>query len=48
MRDIVLLVCVIVYMIGGYFVIGKIGAFLDENYKDYDCYDNSNDKTNHL
>lgn len=36
MRDIILLIAVIAYMIGGYFVVGKIGEFIDENYKGYD------------
>ena len=36
MRDIILLIVVIAYMIGGYFVVGKIGDFIDKNYKGYD------------
>ena len=38
MRDIILLIAVLAYMVGGYFVVGKIGEFFDENYKgvDYD------------
>ena len=39
MRDIILLIAVLAYMIGGYFVVGKIGEFFDENYKGFDCDD---------
>ena len=35
MSDIILLVAVLAYMIGGYFVVGKIGEFFDENYKGF-------------
>lgn len=34
MREIILLIAVIAYMIGGYFVVGKIGDFFDQHYKD--------------
>lgn len=44
MRDIILLVAVLAYMIGGYFVVGKIGDFIDENYKGYDYEIESDDK----
>ena len=44
MRDIILLVAVLAYMIGGYFVVGKIGEFIDENYKGYDYDIESDDK----
>ena len=44
MRDIFLLITVIAYMIGGYFVVGKIGEFIDENYKGYDYDIESVDK----
>ena len=43
MRDIILLIAVLAYMIGGYFVVGKIGEFFDENYKGYD-YDDEQKK----
>ena len=36
MRDIILLIAVIAYMIGGNFVVGRIGDFIDKNYKGYD------------
>ena len=36
MRDIILLIAVIVYMIGGYFVVDRMGDFIDKNYKGYD------------
>ena len=39
MRDIILLVAVLAYMIGGYFVVEKIGEFLDENYKGFNYDD---------
>ena len=39
MRDIILLIAVLAYMIGGYFVVGKIGEFFEENYKVFN-YDN--------
>lgn len=39
-----LLVAVLAYMIGGYFVVGKIGDFIDENYKRYDYEIESDDK----
>ena len=39
MRDIILLVAVLAYMIGGYFVVGKIGEFFDENYKGFNYDD---------
>ncbi len=45
MRDIVLLIAVIAYMIGGYFVVGKVGAFIDKNYKRYDYEMESHDKS---
>ncbi|MBS7299126.1 MAG: hypothetical protein KIG65_08635 [Eubacteriales bacterium] len=45
MRDIILLVAVLAYMIGGYFVVGKIGVFLDENYKGFDYDDEESKKT---
>ena len=48
MRDIILLIAVLAYMIGGYFVVGKIGGFFDKNYKGYDYdfkKDNKSDKT---
>ena len=44
MRDIILLIAVLAYMIGGYFVVGKIGDFIDENYKGYDYEIESDDK----
>ena len=44
MRDIILLVAVLAYMIGGYFVVGKIGDFIDKNYKGYDYEIESDDK----
>ncbi len=46
MRDIVLLVAVLAYMLGGYFVVGKIGEFIDETYKGYDYEIESDDKNN--
>ena len=39
MRDIILLIAVLAYMIGGYFVVGKIGEFFDENYKGFNYND---------
>ncbi len=39
MRDIILLIAVLVYMIGGYFVIGRLGKFFDKNYKGFDYDD---------
>ena len=39
MRDIILLIAVLAYMIGGYFVVGKIGEFFDENYKGFNYDD---------
>ena len=45
MRDIILLVAVLAYMIGGYFVVGKIGDFIDENYKGCDYEIESDEKT---
>ena len=39
MRDIILLVAVLAYMIGGYFVVGKIGEFFDKNYKGFNYND---------
>ena len=39
MRDIILLIAVLTYMIGGYFVVGKIGEFFDENYKGFNYDD---------
>ncbi len=39
MRDIILLITVIAYMIGGYFVVGKIDEFFDENYKGFNYDD---------
>lgn len=44
MHDIILLIAVIAYMIGGYFVVDKIGDFIDENYKGYDYAIESDDK----
>ncbi len=44
MRDIILLIVVLAYMTGGYFVVGKIGEFIDENYKGYDYEIESDDK----
>ncbi len=44
MRDIILLIVVLAYMIGGYFVVGKIGEFIDKNYKGYDYEIESDDK----
>ncbi|MBR3840564.1 MAG: hypothetical protein IKM20_05465 [Erysipelotrichales bacterium] len=44
MRDIILLIAVVVYMIGGYFVVEKIGDFIDENYKGYEYDIESDDK----
>ncbi|MBQ7033967.1 MAG: hypothetical protein IJN25_09975 [Clostridia bacterium] len=44
MRDIILLIAVVAYMIGGYFVVDKIGEFIDENYKGYDYEIESDDK----
>ena len=44
MRDIILLVAVLAYMIGGYFVVGKIGEFFEKNYKGYDYEIESDDK----
>ena len=43
MRDIILLVVVIAYMIGGYFLVGKIDDFFKENYKGF-SYDENVDK----
>ena len=39
MRDIILLVAVLAYMIGGYFVAYKTGEFFDKNYKGFDYDD---------
>ena len=39
MRDIILLIAVLAYMIGGYFGVGKIGEFFDENYKGFNYDD---------
>ena len=39
MRDIIFLVAVLAYMIGGYFVVGKIGEFFDKNYKGFNYND---------
>ena len=39
MRDIILLIAVLAYMIGGYFVVGKIGEFFDKNYKGFNYDD---------
>ena len=39
MRDIILLVAVLAYMIGGYFVVGKIVEFFDKNYKGFNYDD---------
>ena len=39
MRDIILLIAVIAYMTGGYFIAGKIGEFFDENYKGFNYDD---------
>ena len=44
MRDIILWIAVIGYMICGYFVVGKIGDFIDEHYKGYDYEIESDDK----
>lgn len=41
MRDIILLIAVIAYMIGGYFVVGKVDDFFEKNYKGFD-YDDEN------
>ena len=39
MREIILSIVAITYIIGGYFVVGKIGEFFDENYKGFDYDD---------
>ncbi len=39
MRDIILLIVVLAYMIGGYFVVGKVGEFFDKNYKGFNYDD---------
>ena len=39
MRDIILLIAVFAYMVGGYFVIDKIGKFFDKNYKGFNSDD---------
>ena len=39
MRDIILLIAVLAYMIGGYFIVVKIGEFFDKNYKGFDYDD---------
>jgi len=39
MRDIILLIAVLAYMIGGFFVVGKIGEFFDKNYKGFNYDD---------
>ncbi len=39
MRDIILLIVVLAYMIGGYFVVGKVGEFIDKNYKGFNYDD---------
>ncbi len=44
MRDIILLIAVIAYMIGGYFVVEKIKDFISENYKGYEYDIESDDK----
>jgi len=37
MHDIILLIAVFAYMIGGYFLVEKICEFFDENYKGFNC-----------
>ena len=44
MRDIILLLAVLAYMIGGYFVVGKIGEFIDKNYKGFNYDDEQSEK----
>ena len=44
MRDIILLAAVLAYMLGGYFVVGKLGEFFDKNYRGCDD-DFESDKT---
>ncbi len=39
MRDIILLIAVIAYIIVVYFVVGKIGEFFDHNYKGFNYDD---------
>ena len=39
MRDIILLIVVLAYMISGYFVVGRIGEFFDGNYKGFNYDD---------
>ena len=39
MRDIILLITVLAYMVGGYFVVGKISEFFDKNYKGFNYDD---------
>ena len=39
MRDIILLIAIVSYMIGGYFVVGKIGEFFGKNYKGFNYDD---------
>ncbi len=39
MRDIILFISILAYMAGGYFVVGKIGEFFDENYNTSDSDD---------
>ncbi len=39
MRDIILLIAVLTCIIGGYFVVGKVGEFFDENYKGFNYDD---------
>ncbi len=44
MRDIILFIAVLAYMIGGYFVVGIIGEFFDKNYKGFNYDDEQSDK----
>ncbi len=46
MNDIILLITVIAYVAGGYFIAGKIGDFIDENYKGYEYDIESDNKIN--
>ena len=39
MRDVILLIAVIAYMIGEYFIVVKIGEFFDKNYKGFNYDD---------
>ena len=48
MRDFILLIIVIAYMIGGYFFVDKADKFFNENFKGFDYDDDEIENTSTL